>query len=486
MNELHFPWLEVAIFLPLIGSMFAVRAADSTEARRFSLLVSAVSLIAAVCAWFDLAYIHSFEAHDRWDLFEQLFGFDLFVVDELSAPLLALVALQYFLTELATLRSKVKRFSFAATLVSESLLLATLACKIPWGIIVFLSLSTIPPLVEIIRRNRSPRVYLIHMLLFIALLVTGQALMSSSENSFSTLGISFLAAAMLLRSGVVPVHCWMTDLFEKASFGTSLLFVTPMVGAYGAMRLVLPTAPNWILGVIAAFSLLTAVYASGMALVQTEARRFFCYLFLSHASLVLVGVEIATPIGLTGALCVWLSVGLSLLGFGLTLRAVETRTGRLSIAEYHGLYEAVPVLAGFFLLTGLASIGFPGTIGFVAVELLVEGAVRAYPLIGAIVVLAAGLNGIAVLQAYFRIFNGKVHTGTIDLRCRMAERVAVMVLSLLIIGGGIVPQPGVASRYHAATALIESREKTLAASTQESQEVVATLAGGGQTLEVHE
>jgi NADH-quinone oxidoreductase subunit M len=249
-----------------------------------------------------------------------------------------------------------------------------------------------------------------------------------------------------------------------------------MVGAYGAMRLVLPTAPDWILGVIAAFSLLTAVYASGMALVQTEARRFFCYLFLSHASLVLVGVEIATPIGLTGALCVWLSVGLSLLGFGLTLRAVETRTGRLSIAEYHGLYEAVPVLAGFFLLTGLASIGFPGTIGFVAVELLVEGAVRAYPLIGAIVVLAAGLNGIAVLQAYFRIFNGKVHTGTIDLRCRMPERVAVMVLSLLIIGGGIVPQPGVASRYHAATALIKSRTKTLAASPSQSDDVIATWA----------
>ena len=52
--------------------------------------------------------------------------------------------------------------------------------------------------------------------------------------------------------------------------------------------------------------------------------------------------------------------------------------------------------------------------------------------------------------AYFRIFNGKVHTGTIDLRCRLAERVAVMVLSVLIIGGGILPQPGVASRYHAA------------------------------------
>ena len=213
-----------------------------------------------------------------------------------------------------------------------------------------------------------------------------------------------------------------------------------------------------------------------MALVQTEARRFFCYLFLSHASLVLVGVEIATPIGLTGALCVWLSVGLSLLGFGLTLRAVETRTGRLLISKFHGLYDAMPGLAGFFLLTGLASIGFPGTIGFVAVELLVEGAIRAYPLIGALVVLVTALNGIAVVQAYFRIFNGKVHMGTIDLHSLLPERVAVMVLSLLIILGGILPQPGVESRYHAARALIRSRTKTLAASMPEGGKIAATWA----------
>lgn len=465
MTELHFPWLETAIFLPGIVSIVAACTDDVAYARRISIMASMVALLASLGAWIDLGYLHSFEAYDRWDLFDQLFGLELFVVDELSAPLLSLVALQYLLTELATLRSKVRRFSFASTLISESILLATIACKFSWGIVVLLVLATVPPLIEIVRRRRSPRMFALHMIAFVVLLVSGQYFVSSSPGgeSPSTLGIGLLAAAVLLRSGVVPVHCWATDLFDKASFGTALLFVTPMVGAYGAMRLVLPIAPNWILAVIAGFSLVTAVYASCMALVQTEARRFFCYLFLSHASLVLVGVEIATPIGLTGALCVWLSVGLALLGFGLTLRAVETRTGRLSIAEYHGLYEAVPMLAGFFLLTGLASIGFPGTIGFVAVELLVEGAIRAYPLIGAVVVLTAALNGIAVLHAYFRIFSGKVHHGTIDLRCRMSERAAVMLLSLLIICGGILPQQGVSSRYHAAQALLDQRSKQLTA-----------------------
>ena len=57
------------------------------------------------------------------------------------------------------------------------------------------------------------------------------------------------------------------------------------------MRLVLPIAPDWVLQSIGLVSLATAVYAAGMALVQREARRFFCYIFLSHSALVLVGLE---------------------------------------------------------------------------------------------------------------------------------------------------------------------------------------------------
>src|SRR2546423_1816987 len=79
----------------------------------------------------------------------------------------------------------------------------------------------------------------------------------------------------------------------------------------------------------------------------------------------------------TGALAVWVSVALSLGGFGLTLRALEARFGRVSLAEFHGLYDHSPALAVCFLLTGLTSVGFPGTLGFVAAELLVDGAVQA-------------------------------------------------------------------------------------------------------------
>jgi NADH-quinone oxidoreductase subunit M len=248
----------------------------------------------------------------------------------------------------------------------------------------------------------------------------------------------------------------MTDLFERATLGTSLLFVTPITGAYAVMRLAFPVAPASVFQRIALLSVTTAVYAAGMGLVQREVRRFFCYVFLSHSSLVLAGIETATPISLAGALYVWLSVGISLLGFGLALRSVEARTGRVSLESFHGLYEHTPFLAAMFLITGLASIGFPGTIGFIGTELLVQGAVDVHPFVEFAVVLAAALNGIAVVGAYFHVFTGTRHSVATSIGCRTSERIAIVVIVALIIGGGLFPQPGVASRYHVAEALLKN------------------------------
>ncbi len=117
----------------------------------------------------------------------------------------------------------------------------------------------------------------------------------------------------------------------------------------------------------------------------------------------------------------------------------------------------MPMLASLFLLTGLGSIGFPGTIGFVGMELLVEGAIGISPVVGVAVVLAAALNSIAVLKIYFRIFTGTRHQATVSLKSRPAERFAVVLLSLLVLGGGLWPQPGVHSRYHAVIALQKAR-----------------------------
>jgi NADH-quinone oxidoreductase subunit M len=73
------------------------------------------------------------------------------------------------------------------------------------------------------------------------------------------------------------------------------------------------------------------------------------------------------------------------------------------------------------------------------------------------VVAAAALNGVAVLHAYFQIFTGKRYFPSISLQARPPERIAVTALATLILGGGVFPQPGLSSRYHAASKLIEAR-----------------------------
>ncbi len=468
MIELHLPWLELAIVLPSIGAVSVARLHDPERAQSRTLIFSGLALACAVGAWLDFGSLHTSEAHDRWSFFSHAFGKEAFVIDELSAPLLPMAALIAFVTSLATLRTKIRRFSFAASLIAETILLATLSCRNPWGIIALLAVGVLPPLWELYTRRKPMRVFAVHMALCMGMLAIGWAMIERTPVGTvpSNLALALLIGAVLIRSGIAPMHCWMTDLFEHATFGRALMFVTPMVGVYAAVRLLLPIAPEWALRSIALISLFTAVYAAGMALVQRDARRFFCYLFLSHSSLVLVGLEIATPVGLTGALCLWISVGLALTGFGLTLRAIEARVGRISLSEFHGLYEHTPALAAFFLLTGLASIGFPGTIGFVGAELLVEGAVDVYPWVGLAVVLAAALNGIAVLQAYFRVFTGKRYFPTISLQSRLPERIAVLILAALILGVGIYPQPSLSSRRHAALEIIEARRHLASAPSE--------------------
>ena len=378
-----------------------------------------------------------------------LFGRQVFVVDELNAPILPTVVLLHLLMALSTSRTFMRQYSFSWSMGKEAIHLLTFSCRESWVLIGLLAISTVPPFLELLNRRRPTRVYVIHMALFVGLLVLGWSAVTREGGPSAPIpwwAAASLLAAILVRCGTVPAHCWVTDWFEHASPGIALLSVLPLSGVYAAVRLVLPIAPGWVMQSIGLLSLVTAIYAAGMATIQRETRRFFAYLFLSYSSLVLVGLELHTELSLTASLCLWFSIILSLGGFGLTLRALEARFGRLSLCDHHGLYEHSPTLAVCFLLTGLASVGFPGTLGFISIELLVDGAVEASPYFGVAVIAAGALNSIAVLRAYLSLFTGARHVSTVSLAISVRERVAVLTLSALILGGGLFPQPGVATR----------------------------------------
>lgn len=462
MNYLSLPvtWLEIAIAVALVGSVVVSAIREPVRSWRWGLIFTGAAFLCALasCVAFYSRHFHGLHSLDSFGA--QLTGWQCFYIDELNAPLLPLVALIHFLTALATGRTKMRRFSLAWSLISDAIRLAIFGTTAGWALVILLVLCVIPPFLELRNRGKPTRVYVLHMGAFVGLLLLGWTMMhfaGDDQNAIAWASLPILVA-LLIRCGVAPAHCWLTDWFEHASFGNALLFVTPIAGVYAAVRLVLPVAPDWALQWIGYLSLFTAVYAAGMAAVQRETRRFFAYLFLSHASLILVGLELHTAISLTGALALWISASLSLAGFGLTLRALESRFGRLSLVNFHGLYNHSPMLAICFLITGLASIGFPGTLGFVGADLLVDEAVKVNLYIGLIVAITAALNGIAVVRAYFHLFTGAKHVSTVSLGISSRERFAVLLLAALILGGGLFPQFGVVALNHAAGAILAQRK----------------------------
>jgi NADH-quinone oxidoreductase subunit M len=462
--NLHAPWLQLGAFLPLAGAVLVGRMRTFEAARKWALVFSGATFACATAAWLDFVWAGAGRGvvRDSLDLVAYVTGSadGVLGIDALSAPLLPLTAFLFLCTAVVTARVKKRQFSFAWNLAAEGILLATFCCKEPWAVVGLLIAGTVPPYVELRQRGAPTGVYVWHMGLFAALLALGWALAGGGAGRGPSAWVTLLplVLAVLLRGGVAPLHCWATDLFERGSFGTAVLFVAPMPAAYAALRLVAPVSPDGVLRGVGLLALVTALYAAGMALVQKEARRFFCYLFLSHSALVLVGLDTTRPVGLTGALTMWLALALTLSGFGLTLRALESRHGRLSLTRFHGLYDHKPALAGCFLLTGLASVGFPGTVGFLGAEMVVDGTVGTSAYVGVVVVLAAALNGIAVVRAYFLLFNGTRHVSSVPLGVKGRERVAVLALAGLVFLGGLFPQAGVSSRYQAALEVLEQRK----------------------------
>lgn len=456
MNVLALPWVDIAVILPLMGALIAAFIRDVNRGWRLACGTTVATLVASCMAWAALdTGVGESVSTIAWT----------FRVDRLSAPMLPLVALLHVLVILATSKVKMNRMSFMGHLIGESIRLATFACPGGWPLVLLLILGTLPPIWELAKRQRPLRVYCLHMAVFAVLLSVGWA----GTESGTEWAPAIVLVALLIRCGNVPGHLWVADLTHSATFGTAVLFIAPVTGAYAVLRLVLPVAPEWALQGIGIASLVTALYTAGVATVQTDARRFFSYLALSHSSLVLVGlVELvglepkSAAISLTGALFLWVSAALSLTGLGITLRAIESRIGRLDLTQFRGLYDQSPSLAVCFLLTGLAAVGFPGTMGFLAAEVLIDGAVETNLAVGLTLVMVSALNGIAVVRTYLYLFTGARHTTAIPLGITPRERFAVLVLAVLILGGGLIPQPGMKNRHTAAMDVLNHRQLIVA------------------------
>ena len=419
--------------------MAALAIAGSTDLRSFSITSSA------------LTWVPGGEAIVR--------------INTLSADLLPFAAALWLLTVAVTPRAALDRrglrrtalatlVTLASFLTESAVLLFLLSCASVW---VFVSALNDPAHQY---QRRIVAVYLgASTLLFgigVALLVGPGTRNATTE----TIGMWLIVIAALVRKGIVPFHAWVPEVFDHGRLGPAILFNAPQVGAYMTVVLIVPRASPDMLRVIAILALGTAVYGAALALVQSSARRACGYLFMSQSALVMAGLDCTSASALAGGLLVWLSAGLAFAGLGRCVQVLESRRGRLDLTTYHGGYERMPLLAISFLAMGLACTGFPGTLGFVGQELLVDGAVDVFPVMGFAIVIASALTGLAVLRMYFSLFCGRPDAlagsgGSFGLRPREAWTFVALVIAL--IGFGLAPRPLVDSRFAASDDILRLR-----------------------------
>jgi NADH-quinone oxidoreductase subunit M len=386
-------------------------------------------------------------------------------IDTLSAVLLPFASGLWLLTVAVTPRAALDRGGLRRTALAT---LITLASFLTESAVVLLLLSVasvwtfLSALADPAHRyqRRVVAAYLGFSTLLFGLGVVLLIGPGVQNTTIETAGMWLIVIAALVRKGIVPFHAWVPEVFDQGRLGPAILFSAPQIGAYMTVVLIVPRASPDMLRMIAVLALGTAVYGAALALVQTSARRACGYLFMSQSALVMAGLDCTSASALAGGLLVWLSAGLAFAGLARCVLVLEARRGRLDLTTYHGGYERMPLLAVSFLAMGLACTGFPGTLGFVGQELLVDGAVDVFPVMGFAVVLASALTGLAVLRMYFSLFCGRsdplAHSG---LRFGLTRREAWTFVALVIalVGFGVAPRPLVDSRYAASDEILRLR-----------------------------
>ena len=391
-------------------------------------------------------------------------------IDTLSAALLPFAAGLWLLTVAVTPRAALDRRGLRRTAVAT---LITTASFLTESAVVLLVLSTasvwtfLSALDDPAHRYQR-RVVAAYLGLSTLLFAVGVVLLvvpGGQNAAIETTGMWLIVVAALVRKGIVPFHAWLPEVFDHGRLGPAILFNAPQVGAYMTVVLIVPRASADMLRVIALLALATAVYGAALALVQTSARRACGYLFMSQSALVMAGLDCTSVAALAGGLLVWLSAGLAFAGLARSVLVLEARRGRLDLTTYHGGYDRMPLLATSFLCMGLACTGFPGTLGFIGQELLVDGAVDAFPVMGFAVVVASALTGLAVLRMYFSLFCGRpdvlAHPSLL-LSLTRREAWTFVALVLTLIGFGVWPGALVQSRMVASEQILQERQKNTA------------------------
>src|ERR1022692_4804068 len=253
--------------------------------------------------------------------------------------------------------------------------------------------------------------------------------------------------AFAIKAPLWPFHTWLPDAATAAQPGAAVLLVGVLdkVGTFGLIRYCLelfPSAAHYFTPLIIALAVIGILYGAIVAIGQRDLKRLIAYTSVSHMGLITLGIFAMTSQGQVGATLYMVNHGFATGALFLIAGFMIARRRSQQIADYGGVQKVAPVLAGLFLIAGLAGLALPGLSTFVSEFLVLVGTFTRYEAAAILATVGIILAAIYILWMYQRTMTGPVSdevAGMGDLKAR--ELWAVGPLIALIIVLGVYPQP---------------------------------------------
>jgi NADH-quinone oxidoreductase subunit M len=470
-NAAGFPILSLITFLPLLGVIYMMvfdrgsEASTAQTARWTALWTSVITFLFSTLLW------SRFDQHEAGYQFQESvawlpeFGIGYRMgVDGISV---LFVLLSTALTPICILASwdsiktRVREY-MAAFLILETMMVGMFSAT-DFVIFYMFFEGVLIPMYLIIGIWGGPRrvyasikfflyTFTGSVLMLLALLAMWQQAQTTdiavlTHTSFSPhmqtwLFLAFLAS-FAVKVPMWPVHTWLPDAHVEAPTAGSVILagVLLKMGAYGFLRFsvpMLPIAAAHFAPLMFSLAVIAVIYTSLVALAQQDMKKLIAYSSVAHMGVVTIGIFTFNIQGIDGALVQMLSHGVVSAALFLCVGVIYDRIHTREIARYGGLGDRMPAYAFVFLFFTMASIGLPGTSGFVGEFLVLVGAFQVNVWLALLGSFGMVLGAAYMLYLYRRVVFGKITRADLknilDLSPREMALFAPLILLTLWLG----------------------------------------------------
>jgi NADH-quinone oxidoreductase subunit M len=237
---------------------------------------------------------------------------------------------------------------------------------------------------------------------------------TTSWTSPQVLIFLLLFAGFAVKVPLFPFHTWLPLAHVEAPTAGSILLagVLLKIGIYGFIRFNLAMTPHaavFLMPVLAALCVIGIIYGALTALAQTDAKKLVAYSSVSHMGFIGLGLFSLTSTGVDGAVIQMINHGLTTGALFACVGVFYERYHTREMAEVGGLWERLPILAFFFIVSALASAAVPGLNGFVGEFPILFGTFSRHPFWAVLATAGMILGAYYLLQLLLRVIFGPLH-----------------------------------------------------------------------------